>query len=222
VRIFAPVLPGTPLQALDDPQRLRGRVEPRPLEAERLPLPNTQRQRQDEAHAVTPRQCGGQQPPDVLYVEWLDFLLFDSGRLGQLDWIPGDVATPRGLAECRPGGAVYLVRGRTRWTECCGCGSPLRSATAAAGTSPSTDRVPTRPGRVCQQRYANNRMEADHGQLKRRLRPMRGLKTDLGARVVIAGHAFVQSVCRGHYELAVDEPIVLRVAVAFGHLVAAV
>jgi transposase-like protein len=42
-------------------------------------------------------------------------------------------------------------------------------------------------------RYANNRLEADHGQLKRRLRPMRGVKTDLGARVVIAGHAFVQT-----------------------------
>jgi IS6 family transposase len=28
----------------------------------------------------------------------------------------------------------------------------------------------------CTQAYANNRMEADHGQLKRRLRPMRSLK----------------------------------------------
>jgi hypothetical protein len=28
----------------------------------------------------------------------------------------------------------------------------------------------------CTQLYANNRIEADHGQLKRRLRPMRGLK----------------------------------------------
>jgi len=45
----------------------------------------------------------------------------------------------------------------------------------------------------CTELYANNRMEADHGQLKRRLRPMRGLKTDLGARIIIAGHAFVQN-----------------------------
>ena len=29
----------------------------------------------------------------------------------------------------------------------------------------------------CTELYANNRLEADHGQLKRRLRPMRGLKT---------------------------------------------
>jgi len=72
------------------------------------------------------------------------------------------------------------------------------------------------------EQYANNRMEADHGQLKRRLRPMRGLKTDLGARVVIAGHAFVQNLRRGHYELAVDEPVKLRIAIAIDQLAAVV
>jgi hypothetical protein len=35
---------------------------------------------------------------------------------------------------------------------------------------------------------------------------MRGLKQDRDAGVVIAGHAFVQNLRRGHYELAVDEP----------------
>jgi transposase-like protein len=30
------------------------------------------------------------------------------------------------------------------------------------------------------EQYANNPIEADHGQLKRRLRPMRGLQTDRG------------------------------------------
>ena len=39
------------------------------------------------------------------------------------------------------------------------------------------------------EQYANNRIEADHGQLKRRLRPMRGLQTDRTAQVVSAGHA---------------------------------
>ena len=53
-------------------------------------------------------------------------------------------------------------------------------------------------------RYANNRVECDHGRLKARLRPMRGLKQDRSARVIIAGHAFVQNLRRGHYELAVD------------------
>src|SRR4029450_2850914 len=50
-------------------------------------------------------------------------------------------------------------------------------------------------------RYANNRVECDHGRLKARLRPMRGLKRDRSVTIVIAGHAFVQNLRRGHYEL---------------------
>jgi hypothetical protein len=42
------------------------------------------------------------------------------------------------------------------------------------------------------ERYANDPIEADHGQLKRRLRPMRGLQTDRTAQVVSAGHAFLR------------------------------
>jgi transposase-like protein len=67
-------------------------------------------------------------------------------------------------------------------------------------------------------RYANNHIEADHGRLKARLRPMRGLKRDRSARIVIAGHALVQNVRRGHYELAVEAPVNRRVAVAFDEL----
>jgi transposase-like protein len=39
------------------------------------------------------------------------------------------------------------------------------------------------------EQYANNRIEADHSQLKRRLRPMRGLQTDRTAKAVIARNA---------------------------------
>jgi transposase-like protein len=39
------------------------------------------------------------------------------------------------------------------------------------------------------EQYANNRVEGDHGRLKARLRPMRGLKQDRNARVVVVGHA---------------------------------
>jgi transposase-like protein len=70
--------------------------------------------------------------------------------------------------------------------------------------------------------YANNRVEADHGRLKARLRPMRGLKQNRSARIVIAGHAFVQNVRRGHYELAVEAPTNRRVAVAFDELALAI
>jgi transposase-like protein len=68
------------------------------------------------------------------------------------------------------------------------------------------------------EQYANNRVEADHGCLKSRLRPMRGLKQDRSARVVIAGHGFIQNVRRGHYELAVEAPVNRRVVVAFDEL----
>jgi transposase-like protein len=74
----------------------------------------------------------------------------------------------------------------------------------------------------CTERYANNRVEADHGRLKARLRPMRGLKQDRNARVVVVGHAFVQNVRRGHYELATGEPTNRRLAVAFDELAMAI
>jgi IS6 family transposase len=70
-------------------------------------------------------------------------------------------------------------------------------------------------------RYANNRIEADHGRLKARLRPMRGLKQDGSASVIIAGHAFMH-VRRGYYELAVEDPAARRLAVAFDGLATAI
>lgn len=70
--------------------------------------------------------------------------------------------------------------------------------------------------------YANNRIECDHGRLKARLRPMRGLKTERTARVVIVGHAFMQNLRRGHYELGVEAEPRLRVAAAFDQLAEAI
>ncbi len=51
---------------------------------------------------------------------------------------------------------------------------------------------------------------------------MRGLKTDITARTVIAGHAFIQNIRRDHYELAADSPPQLRVATALDELAQAV
>jgi IS6 family transposase len=51
---------------------------------------------------------------------------------------------------------------------------------------------------------------------------MRGLKQDRCARAVIAGHGFVQNLRRGHYELAVDEPVARRWAAAFDELALAI
>jgi transposase-like protein len=71
-------------------------------------------------------------------------------------------------------------------------------------------------------RYANNGVECDHGRLKARLGPMRGLKRDGSARIIISGHAFVQNLRRGYYELAVEEPVGRRLMVAFDELALAI
>jgi transposase-like protein len=90
-----------------------------------------------------------------------------------------------------------------------------------------TDRAPTYPLVLAEllpaawhrtDRYANNGVEADHGRLKARLRPMRGLKQDQSAMVVIAGHAFIQNIRRGHFELAVEASATQRLAVAVSEL----
>ena len=72
------------------------------------------------------------------------------------------------------------------------------------------------------EQYANNRIESDHGRLKSRLRPMRGLKQLRCARVITAGHAFVQNLRRGHYELGIEEPTTLQVMGAFTELTMAI
>ncbi len=66
--------------------------------------------------------------------------------------------------------------------------------------------------------YANNRVEGDHGRLKARLRPMRGLKRDRTASIAIRGHAFIQNLRRGHYELGMDARPGMPLAAAFDEL----
>jgi transposase, IS6 family len=91
----------------------------------------------------------------------------------------------------------------------------------------STDRAPAYP-RVLDEllpsachvveHYANNPVETDHGHLKARLWPMRGLKQFRSVRIISVGHAFVQNLRRGHYELATDVAPRHRLATAFAEL----
>jgi IS6 family transposase len=67
------------------------------------------------------------------------------------------------------------------------------------------------------ERHANNPVEADHGRLKARPGPMRGLKRYRCARILPAGHAFVQNLRRGHYDIATETPGI-RLRVAFDDL----
>ena len=103
-----------------------------------------------------------------------------------------------------------------------------------AGTIPvevTTDRAPVYPRVLDElipsaqhtvQQYANNSIETDHGRLKARLRPMRGLKRRRSARILAAGHAFVQNLRRGHYEIATDVPARHRLGKVFDELAQAI
>jgi transposase-like protein len=104
-------------------------------------------------------------------------------------------------------------------------------ACAARPVEVVTDRAPVYPSVLDEllpdafhnvEKYANNRVEADHGRLKARLRPMRGLKTDRSVAVLVAGHAFIQNLRRGHYELGTQAPPKQRLADAFEELALAI
>jgi hypothetical protein len=62
-------------------------------------------------------------------------------------------------------------------------------------------------------------VESDHARFKARLRPMRGLKTIRSLRTIAIGHAFVQNLRRGHYELTSELPTRDRLRAAFAELV---
>jgi len=104
-------------------------------------------------------------------------------------------------------------------------------ATGAVPGEVATDRAPAYP-RVLDElvpaalhdteQYANNRVEADHGRLKARLRPMRGLKTFRSTRILATGHAFIQNLRRGHYDIATDAPAQHRLPAAFDELALAI
>src|SRR5436305_1521996 len=110
--------------------------------------------------------------------------------------------------------------------------APRRFFTRALehGTSPSevtTDHAAAYPRvldelvpAVCHvtEQYANNPIEADHGRLKSRLRAMRGLKQLRCARIITTGHAFIQNIRRGHYELGIEETVNQRILAAFDEL----
>jgi IS6 family transposase len=100
--------------------------------------------------------------------------------------------------------------------------TPSEVVTDAAAVYPAVleELIPSACHRV--EQYVNNPIEADHSQLKHRLRPMRGLRTDQTAPIVIAGHAFMQNLRRGHYALGMDAPPAKRVAVAFSELARAI
>ena len=96
--------------------------------------------------------------------------------------------------------------------------SPVEVTTDQAAVYPRVIDELAPAARHVLQQYANNSIEADHGRLKARLRPMRGLKSIRSLRTVATGHAFVQNLRRGHYAITVDVPVHDRVRAAFTEL----
>jgi IS6 family transposase len=89
--------------------------------------------------------------------------------------------------------------------------SPIEVTTDRAATYPRVlDELVPAACHITEQ-YANNAIESDHGQLKSRLRPMRGIKQLRCARVITIGHAFIQNIRRGHYEVGTEDEVNLRV-----------
>ena len=72
------------------------------------------------------------------------------------------------------------------------------------------------------EQYANNPIESDHGRLKARVKPMRGLKRLRSARVISTGHAFIQNLRRGHYELGIETHPKRQLPAAFTELALAI
>ncbi len=100
--------------------------------------------------------------------------------------------------------------------------SPIEVTTDHAAAYPRVlDKLVPAACHVTEQ-YGNNPIEADHRRLKSRLRAMRGLKQLHCARIITAGHAFIQNIRRGHYELAAEETVSLRVLATFDELVMAI
>ena len=108
----------------------------------------------------------------------------------------------RALAELHPAGRSNQRPGPPPTPRCSTSSCP----------PPSTSPCPTR----------TTGSQADHGRLKARLRPMRGLKRDRSLRIVATGHAFVQNLRRGYYELATEAAVPDRVVAAFTQVALAV
>jgi transposase, IS6 family len=101
--------------------------------------------------------------------------------------------------------------------------TPVEVVTDAAATYPAVLGEVISSAWHHVEQYANNRVESDQSQLKHRLRPMRGLRTERTATVIIAGHAFMQNLRRGHYETRSRSPqLGYESAAAFNELAGAI
>ena len=128
----------------------------------------------------------------------------------------------RSSTSCCRRGAIWRPPGGSSLKRCVPAWSRSKSPADRAPAYPRVlgELIPAALHIV--ERYANNPIEADHGRLKARPRPMRCLKRHRSARILAAGHAFMQNLRRGHYDIATEVPSRHRLRVAFDDLVLAI
>jgi transposase, IS6 family len=89
------------------------------------------------------------------------------------------------------------VAARALFTRALTCGrSPVAVSTDRAPVYPRVTDELAPAARPVLERYSNTSVQADHGRLKARLRPMRALTTIRSLRTIATGHAFVQNLRR--------------------------
>jgi len=100
--------------------------------------------------------------------------------------------------------------------------TPRRVITDKAATYPPALAVAV-PGVLHRSgRYRTNGIERDHGFLKERLRPMRGLKSEASAAIFTRGHALIRNIRRGFYRVVEVAPQRLVCAWTWSRLAGAV
>ncbi|WP_176598947.1 MULTISPECIES: IS6 family transposase [Sphingobium] len=81
------------------------------------------------------------------------------------------------------------------------------------------NRPDTKPLKVRQSRYMNNRIEQDHRRIKRRIRPMLGFKSERAAAIILGGIELVHMIRKGQM-IAANDTRNLSLAEQFDHLAA--
>ncbi len=100
--------------------------------------------------------------------------------------------------------------------------TPRRVNTDKAGAHPPALAAGVPGVRHRTGRYRTSGIERDHGFLKERLRPMRGLKSVSAAAIFVRGHALVRTIRRGFYRAVESAPPRLVLAWSWTHLAEAV
>jgi len=100
--------------------------------------------------------------------------------------------------------------------------TPRRVITDKAATYPPALAVVVPDVRHRTGRYRTNGIERDHGFLKERLRPMRGLKSVTSAAIFIRGHALIRNIRRRFYRVVESTPQRLVLAWTWNRLAEAV